>query len=94
MTHWYCYSGSVEGPFFETKQEAREALSEGERLRPIADSLVELREADDEEQESEDAPDYSSMSHDELKAEAKARGIAEETDLRTKETIIEALQRL
>ena len=85
-TFWYAYDGDVSGPFFETKADAADACDEGERPRPVAGDVI------DTDGEDEAAPALDDMSHDELKAEAERRGIAAETDLRSKASILEALR--
>ena len=86
-TYWYAYDGSVSGPFFETKADAADACDDGETPRPVA---VDVIDTDGEGGGGE--PDLGDMSHDELKAEAERRGIADDTDLRSKASIREALR--
>jgi hypothetical protein len=83
-TFWYAYDGDVSGPFFETKADAADACDEGERPRPVAGDVIDT--------DGEPDPALDDMSHDELKAEAERRGIAAETDLRSKASIREALR--
>jgi len=94
MTQFYCYSGEVEGPFYESEQQAREQAKESETVRPISDSVVgefdNIVDVEGGVVES-DADDYAEWSHDELKAEAEERGIADEIDLRSKDSIVQAL---
>jgi len=99
MTQYYCYSGEVEGPFYDTRERAREECGDGETARPIADSVV--AEFDDDVIDVEGGPvddgggrdgdDYADWSHDDLKAEAEQRGLADDIDLREKGTIVAAL---
>jgi len=102
MTQFYCYSGSVEGPFYDTREEAAEHCDEHETPRPIDDSVVGsfddivdveggVVESDDSGHEPDD-DNYADWSHDELKAEAEERGIADEIDLRSKDAIVQALE--
>jgi len=90
-TYWYAYDGSVSGPFFETKADAADACDDGETPRPVA---VDVIDTDGESGESDDGgePALDDMSHDDLKAEAERRGIADDTDLRSKASIREALR--
>jgi len=94
MTQFYCYSGSVEGPFYDTREEAAEQCGDGETPRPIADSVVgsfdDIVDVEGGVVES-DGDNYADWSHDELKAEAEERGIADEIDLRSKDSIVQAL---
>jgi hypothetical protein len=83
-TYWYAYDGEVSGPFFETKADAADACNDGERPRPVSGAVIDT--------DGEGDPDLDDMSHDELKAEAEARGIAADTDLRSKASIREALR--
>jgi len=95
MTQYYCYSGAVEGPFYDTREEAAAECGEDETARPIADSVVsafdDVVDVEGGVVEQGDDGDYSEWSHDELKAEAERRGIADEIDLRSKERIVAAL---
>ena len=88
-TYWYAYSGRVTGPFFETKAEAAEACSDGERPRPVADSVL---PADATIHDDGDDVSLDEMGHAELKAEAERRGVADDIDLRSKESIRDALR--
>ena len=83
QTYWYAYSGTVSGPFFETREEAADACDDGETPRPVSGDVI---DADD----GDDVP-LDEMSHAELKAEAERRGVAEDIDLRSKESIRDAL---
>jgi len=83
-TFWYAYDGEVSGPFFESKSDAAADCDDGERPRPVSGDVIDT--------DGEDEPGLDDMSHDELKAEAEARGIAAETDLRSKASIREALR--
>ena len=83
-TYWYAYSGSVDGPFYETKAEAAEACSDGEKPRPVDSDVVDHDDSDDDVSLDE-------MGHAELKAEAERRGVADDIDLRSKESIRDAL---
>ena len=82
-TYWYAYDGEVSGPFFDTKSDAADACDDGERPRPVAGDVIDTDGGE---------PGLDDMSHDELKAEAERRGIADETDLRSKASIREALR--
>ena len=84
QTLWYAYGGRVTGPFFETKAEAAEACSDGEKPRPVDSDVVDRDDSDD------DVP-LDEMGHAELKAEAERRGVADDIDLRSKESIRDAL---
>jgi hypothetical protein len=86
-TFWYAYDGEVSGPFFETKSDAADACDDGERPRPVAGDVI-----DTDAEGGEGEPDLDDMSYDELKAEAERRDIADETDLRSKASIREALR--
>ena len=83
-TYWYAYSGRVKGPFFETKAEAAEACDDGEKPRPVDSDVVDRDDGDD-------VP-LDEMGHAELKAEAERRGVADDIDLRSKESIRDALR--
>ena len=97
-TYWYAYAGTVSGPFFETKAQAADACDGASKPRPIADSVLpddatihadgRVTTPDD------DADDVSldEMGHAELKAEAERRGVADDIDLRSKESIRDALR--
>ena len=85
QTLWYAYGGRVTGPFFETKAEAAEACSDGEKPRPVDSDVVDRDDSDDDVSLDE-------MGHAELKAEAERRGVAEDIDLRSKESIRDALR--
>jgi len=95
MTQYYCYSGAVEGPFYDTREEAAKHCDDHETPRPIADSVVggfdDIVDVEGGVVES-DSDDYAEWSHDELKAEAEQRGIADDTDLRSKDSIVQALE--
>jgi len=93
MTQFYCYSGDVEGPFYDTREEAAEHCDDGETPRPIDESVVGSFDdiVDVEGGVVESGDDYAEWSHDELKAEAEERGIADEIDLRSKDSIVQAL---
>ena len=86
-TYWYAYGGEVSGPFFESKSDAAADCDDGETPRPVAGDVI-----DTDGEGGGGEPDLGDMSHDELKAEAEARGIAAETDLRSKASIREALR--
>ena len=97
-TYWYAYSGRVTGPFFETKAEAAEACDDGEKPRPVADSVLPddaTIHADGSvttpDGDGDDLP-LDEMGHAELKAEAERRGVADDIDLRSKESIRDALR--
>ena len=83
-TYWYAYGGEVSGPFFETKADAADACDDGETPRPVSGNVIDT--------DGEAAPELDDMSHDDLKAEAERRGIADDTDLRSKASIREALR--
>ena len=100
MTQYYCYSGAVEGPFYDTREEAAAECGEDETARPIADSVVSAFDdvvdveggvVESDADDVVDADVLGEWSHDELKAEAERRGIADEIDLRSKESIVAAL---
>ena len=96
-TYWYAYAGTVSGPFFETKDQAADACDEASKPRPIADSVLpddatihadgSVTTPDDD---ADDVP-LDEMGHAELKAEAERRGVADGIDLRSKESIRDAL---
>jgi len=86
-TYWYAYDGEVSGPFFESKSDAADACDEGERPRPVAGDVI-----DTDGEGGDGDPALDEMGYDELKAEAERRGIAAETDLRSKASIREALR--
>ena len=100
QTYWYAYdrSGTVSGPYFETKAGAADACADGETPRPIAGSVLpddatihadgSVTTPDDD---GDDVP-LDEMGHAELKAEAESRGIADDIDLRSKASIREALR--
>ena len=77
------------GPFFETKAEAADACDDGETPRPVAGSVL----PDDAtiHDDGDDVP-LDEMGHAELKAEAERRGVADDIDLRSKESIRDALR--
>ena len=83
QTLWYAYGGRVTGPFFETKAEATEACTDGEKPRPVDSDVVDRDDSDD--------VSLDEMGHAELKAEAEKRGVADDIDLRSKESIRDAL---
>ena len=105
-TYWYAYSGRVTGPFFETKEQAADACDDGETPRPIAESVLPsdrvLRDDSDDSGEQDDADaeaesddgdvSLDELGHEELKAEAERRGVADDIDLRSKESIRDALR--
>jgi len=84
QTYWYAYDGEVSGPFFERRDEAAADCDDGERPRPVSGDVIDT--------DGDGEPALDDMSHDELKAEAERRGIAAETDLRSKASIREALR--
>jgi hypothetical protein len=84
QTYWYAYDGEVSGPFFERRDEAAADCDDGETPRPVSGDVIDT--------DGEDELELGDMSHDELKAEAERRGIAAETDLRSKASIREALR--
>jgi len=84
QTYWYAYDGEVSGPFFERRDDAAADCDDGERPRPVSGDVIDT--------DGEDEFKLDDMSHDELKAEAERRGIADETDLRSKASIREALR--
>ena len=90
-TFWYAYGGDVSGPFFESKSDAAADCDDGERPRPVSGDVI---DTDGESGESDDGgePALDEMGYDELKAEAERRGIADDTDLRSKASIREALR--
>ena len=95
-TYWYAYAGTVSGPFFETKAQAADACDDGEKPRPIAGSVLPADEwihddTDPVEVDDGDGVPLDEMGHAELKAEAERRGVADDIDLRSKETIRDAL---
>ena len=85
QTVWYAYGGVVKGPFYETKAEAAEACADGEKPRPVDSDVIDADDGDD------DVP-LDEMGHAELKAEAERRGVADDIDLRSKESIRDALR--
>ena len=93
--YWYEYEQTAEpsGPYYESQTDAIEDADDPTHVRPIDESVLvanaEIIHADGEE--SADV-DLEALSHDELKAEAERRGVAEEIDLRSKESIIDALE--
>ena len=96
-TYWYAYAGTVSGPFFETRDQAADACDGASKPRPIAGSVLpddatihadgSVTTPDDDDG---DVP-LDEMGHAELKAEAERRGVADDIDLRSKETIRDAL---
>ena len=88
-TYWYAYGGDVSGPFFESKSDAAADCDDGERPRPVSGDVI---DTDADSETTRGAKPLDDMSHDELKAEAERRGIAAETDLRSKTSIREALR--
>jgi hypothetical protein len=91
-TYWYArddFDATPSGPFHADRDAVE--VGEGERLRPINASVLpddaEVGESDDDAEQSLDE-----MSHDELKAEAERRGVADDIDLRSKASIREALR--
>jgi len=92
-TYWYARSATdptPSGPYFEEKDAVPVDDDAGERLRPIDDSV--LPDGAEVRGESEPTESLGDLSHDELKERARESGIAEETDLRSKDSIIDALQ--
>jgi len=89
QTYWYAYDGEVSGPFFERRDEAAADCDDGERPRPVSGDVI---DTDADSETTRGAKPLDDMSHDELKAEAERRGIAAETDLRSKASIREALR--
>jgi len=103
-TYWYAraqFDASPSGPYYKTREAV--PVAEGERLRPIDESVLpadaEIREADADETDDEsdvvpitEVPLSELDSHDALKARAEAEGIADETDLRSKASIRAALE--
>jgi hypothetical protein len=83
-TFWYAYDGDVSGPFFESKSDAAADCDDGERPRPVSGGVIDTDGGGDTA--------LDDMNHDELKAEAERRGIADDTDLRSKASIREALR--
>ena len=88
-TFWYAYDGTVSGPFFEHRADAAADCDDGERPRPVSGDVI---DTDADSETTRGAKPLDDMSHDELKAEAERRGIAAETDLRSKASIREALR--
>ena len=88
-TFWYAYDGTVSGPFFEHRADAAADCDDGERPRPVSGDVI---DTDADSETTRGAKPLDDMSHDELKAEAERRGIAAETDLRSKTSIREALR--
>jgi hypothetical protein len=88
-TYWYAYdkTGQPTEPFYETREEAREACGEDELVRPVTAEFVDTDTEDDGGVEP-----YAELGHDELKQEAEERGIADDIDLRSKDAVIEALR--
>lgn len=100
MSKWYCYSGEVKGPYYNTKQAAETACGPDEKPRPIHNDVcpdvidVEGAVVDDDDagDDTEDFAEYSDWKHSDLKAEAENRGIADSVDMRYKAEIIQALE--
>ena len=91
MSKWYCYSGSVEGPYYNTKAEARANCGPDETARPIHNDVC-PDVIDVEGGVVDESDDYSEWGHDELKTEAEQRGLADDVDLRSKQSIVDALE--
>ena len=86
-TYWYAYDGDVSGPFFESKSDAAADCDDGETPRPVAGDVI-----DTDGEGGDGEPALDEMGYEELKAEAERRGIADDTDLRSKASIREALR--
>jgi hypothetical protein len=102
-TYWYAraqFDASPSGPYYTDRDAV--PLEDGERLRPIDESVLpddaEVREGDDAPDDGGETVPITEVpladldSHDALKARAEAEGIAEEIDLRSKASIREALE--
>ena len=93
MSKWYCYSGSVDGPYYNSKAEARANCGPDETARPIHNDVCpDVIDVEGGVVEDETDDDYSEWSHDELKTEAEHRGLADGVDLRSKQPIVDALE--
>lgn len=99
-TYWYAYdrSGSPSGPYFETRAAAADACDDGETPRPVSGAVIDIDDsgeqddADADPETTDGAKPLDEMGHDELKAEAERRGIADDIDLRSKAAIREGLR--
>jgi len=91
QTYWYAYDGTVSGPFFERRDEAAADCDDGERPRPVSGDVIDT-DGEGGESGGDGEPALDEMGYEELKAEAERRGIAAETDLRSKASIREALR--
>lgn len=58
----------------------------------VSEDAADDAEPDEEADESDEDPALEDLTHDELKERAEERGIADEIDLRSKESIIDALE--
>lgn len=97
--YWYEYEQTAEpsGPFYESKTDAIDDADEPSNVRPIDESVLvanaEIIHADDaEESDDPESTALAELDHDELKALAEEKGVAEEIDLRSKDSIIDGLR--
>lgn len=87
-TYWYArddFENTPSGPFHDEPADVE--VGKNERLRPIDASVL-----PDDDAEGETERDLDDMTHDDLKAEAERRGVADDIDLRSKESIRDALR--
>jgi len=90
-TYWYArddFDRTPSGPFHDDPGDVD--VGKNERLRPIDASVLPDDDADAEK--SDGATPLDEMDHDELKAEAERRGVADDIDLRSKDSIRDALR--
>ena len=99
QTYWYAYdrSGTHSPDYYPTREAAAEACDDGETPRPINGDVLPADAsivADGSVTTPDDDADLSldEMDHAKLKAEAERRGVADDIDLRSKESIREALR--
>jgi len=74
------------------EEDVAAALADRYGMEPSQLIDPETSDGEKESGDADDADEYDLMAHDELKAEAESRGIAENTDLRSKGSIAEALR--
>lgn len=90
-TYWYArddFENTPSGPFHADPGDVD--VGENERLRPIDASVLPDDDADAET--SDRAKPLDDMNHGDLKAEAERRGVADDIDLRSKDSIRDALR--
>lgn len=85
----------IRGETRNVSPDKADALLEAHDFMEIVDEATEGSDGDESSDESGDEGEsvaLEDLTHDELKARAEERGIADEIDLRNKDSIIEALE--